>query len=91
MDVNGEKFQYHSLESLKNIGDISTLPFSLKILLENLLRHEDGENITRDDIQAMVNWDPTAIPEIEIAFTPARVLMQDFTRRPGCCRPCRNA
>ena len=83
MDVNGEKFQYHSLESLKNIGDISTLPFSLKILLENLLRHEDGENITRDDIQAMVNWDPTAIPEIEIAFTPARVLMQDFTGVPA--------
>jgi len=83
LDVNGEKFQYHSLESLKNIGDISTLPFSLKILLENLLRHEDGENITRDDIQAMVNWDPTAIPEIEIAFTPARVLMQDFTGVPA--------
>lgn len=83
LDVNGEKFQYHSLESLKNIGDISTLPFSLKILLENLLRHEDGENITKDDIQAMVNWDPTAIPEIEIAFTPARVLMQDFTGVPA--------
>lgn len=83
LDVNGEKFQYYSLESLKSTGDVSTLPFSLKILLENLLRYEDGENITKDDIQAMVNWDPIAIPETEIAFTPARVLMQDFTGVPA--------
>ncbi len=83
LDVNGKKYQYYSLERLNNIGDVAGLPFSLKILLENLLRHEDGQNITKDDIQSMVNWDPTAAPETEIAFTPARVLMQDFTGVPA--------
>jgi aconitase A len=52
------------------------LPFSLKILLENLLRHEDGVNVTRDDIEALLNWDAKAAPDTEIAFMPARV----------CCR-----
>jgi len=58
------------------------LPYSLKILLENLLRTEDGANITADHIRALGNWDPTADPSVEIQFTPARVLMQDFTGVP---------
>jgi len=58
------------------------LPYSLKILLENLLRTEDGANITADQIRALGNWDATAEPSVEIQFTPARVLMQDFTGVP---------
>src|SRR6187431_3144839 len=58
------------------------LPYSLKILLENLLRTEDGANITADDIRALANWDPSAEPSKEIQFTPARVVMQDFTGVP---------
>ena len=64
-------------------GDFATLPFTLKILLENLLRFEDGANVTADDITALVNWDPAATPDDEIAFTPARVILQDFTGVPA--------
>ncbi len=62
---------------------ISRLPFSLKILLENLLRHEDGVTVTRDDIKALANWNPKAQPDREIAFQPSRVLLQDFTGVPA--------
>ena len=65
-----------------NTVDAKTLPYSLKILLENLLRTEDGANITGEHINALVNWDPTAEPDVEIQFTPARVIMQDFTGVP---------
>ena len=58
------------------------LPYSLKILLENLLRTEDGETVTAGDVEALVNWDPKAVPTKEIHFTPARVLLQDFTGFP---------
>ena len=61
---------------------VDRLPFSLKILLENLLRFEDGVNVTRADIEALLKWDPKAPPRHEIAFTPARVIMQDFTGVP---------
>ncbi len=64
-------------------GAVDTLPYTLKILLENLLRHEDGLNITPDDITALANWDPNAEPSQEIAFTPARVILQDFTGVPA--------
>ena len=63
--------------------DIARLPFSLKILLENLLRNEDGESIRAEDIEALATWDPKAEPSKEIAFTPARVLLQDFTGVPA--------
>lgn len=62
---------------------IARLPFSLKILLENLLRNEDGVNVTRSDIDALLNYDPVARPSTEIAFTPARVILQDFTGVPA--------
>ncbi|WP_344990868.1 aconitase family protein, partial [Tsukamurella soli] len=58
------------------------LPYSLKVLLENLLRTEDGANVTAAQIQALADWDPSADPSIEIQFTPARVIMQDFTGVP---------
>jgi aconitate hydratase len=64
-------------------GDFATLPFTLKILLENLLRHEDGANVTAGDIEALANWNPNATPDQEIAFTPARVILQDFTGVPA--------
>ncbi len=70
---------------LDAIGDsrVEQLPYTLKILLENLLRHEDGENVTAEDIEALAAWDPKAEPETEIAFTPARVILQDFTGVPA--------
>ena len=64
-------------------GAVDDLPYTLKILLENLLRHEDGANITADDIEALANWDPGQEPDREIAFTPARVILQDFTGVPA--------
>jgi aconitate hydratase len=83
LDVNGKNYLYYSLKSLESVGPVSSLPFSLKILLENLLRYEDGIDINRDDILSMANWDASAAPDTEIAFTPARVLMQDFTGVPA--------
>ncbi len=80
LSVNGNNYEIFRLDSVKGAED---LPFSLKILLENLLRHHDGVNVTDEDIQAMANWDPKASPSTEIAFTPARVLMQDFTGVPA--------
>ena len=68
---------------LDAVSGSERLPYSLKILLENLLRHEDGKAVTKEDIEALANWDPEAQPRKEIAFTPARVLMQDFTGVPA--------
>jgi aconitate hydratase len=83
LTVNGQDYRYYSLEKLARQHDISRLPFSLKILLENLLRHEDGLDVTRSDIEALCNWDPKAKPSTEIAFTPSRVVLQDFTGVPA--------
>ena len=84
LNVNGEELDYFSLASQEGgLGSLDHLPFSLKILLENLLRHEDGEAVTAEDIQSMINWEPTRAPYQEIAFTPARVLLQDFTGVPA--------
>jgi len=81
LTINGE--QYH-INSLMGLGDkAKRLPFSLKVLLENLLRNEDGVNIKEQDIQALLDWDPKAKPSAEVAFTPARVVMQDFTGVPA--------
>lgn len=81
LTINGEQFHIYSLQGL---GDkVKRLPFSLKILLENLLRNEDGVNIKKDDIEALLNWDPNAKPTTEVAFSPARVVMQDFTGVPA--------
>ena len=78
----GRGYSYHRLGALPGWSD-SRLPFSLKILLENLLRHEDGSSVTKQDIGALLNWDPKAAPSTEIAYRPARVLMQDFTGVPA--------
>lgn len=79
LDVDGAEYEIFRLNKVEGS---EKLPFSLKILLENLLRTEDGENITKEQIQALANWDPSAQPNTEIQFTPARVLMQDFTGVP---------
>ncbi|HEY3808658.1 MAG TPA: aconitate hydratase AcnA [Steroidobacteraceae bacterium] len=75
----------YEIRSLATLGadQMARLPYSLKILLENLLRFEDGVNVTRADIEALLNWDPAAKPSYEISFTPARVIMQDFTGVPA--------
>ncbi|RAV33792.1 aconitase family protein, partial [Corynebacterium heidelbergense] len=73
----GEKS--YDIYRLSAVPGMDKLPYSLKVLGENLLRNEDGKNVTRDHIEAIANWDPTAEPSIEIQFTPARVIMQDFT------------
>ena len=83
-------FEIFSLAALKG-RNVARLPYSLKILLENLLRFEDGVNVTRDDIEAVLNWDPKAAPAYEIDFTPSRVIMQDFTGVPCHRRPGRDA
>ncbi|NND69714.1 MAG: aconitate hydratase, partial [Halioglobus sp.] len=82
LDVNGTRYDIFRLDAVDGI-DLARLPFSLKILLENLLRHEDGENVTRDDILAIAEWDAKAEPSQEISFTPARVILQDFTGVPA--------
>ncbi|MDE1154325.1 MAG: aconitate hydratase [Acidobacteriaceae bacterium] len=85
LNSGAQTVQYYSLPALAaKLGtDLSKLPFSLRILLENLLRHEDGKSVTADDIQFLANWDAEAEPAREIAYMPARVLMQDFTGVPA--------
>ena len=79
LEVSGKSYQIFDITKLQGQ---ESLPFSLKILLENLLRTEDGANITADQIRALAEWDPTSSSETEIQFTPARVIMQDFTGVP---------
>jgi aconitate hydratase len=83
LEVGDQSYQIFRLSAVTGDGlDVDSLPFSLKVLLENLLRTEDGANITADDIRALAGWDPEAEPDKEIQFTPARVIMQDFTGVP---------
>ena len=83
LDVNGKSYEIYRLDAVTGDGlDVDSLPYSLKVLLENLLRTEDGEDITADDIRAIAGWDADAEPDQEIQFTPARVIMQDFTGVP---------
>jgi len=82
LDVGGRSYTYASLPELDKRFDIKRLPYSMKVLLENLLRHEDGVNVTAREIEAVAKWDPNKEPDTEIAFLPARVLLQDFTGVP---------
>src|SRR5688572_14156928 len=82
LDVNGKTYAYSSLTKLGQRYDLAKLPYSMKILLENLLRHEDGVTVTPEHIEAVANWDAKAEPATEIAFMPARVVLQDFTGVP---------
>ncbi len=82
LEVDGKRYTYSSLSKLGEKYDIRRLPYSMKILLENLLRHEDGLNVTAKEIEAVAQWDATKEPDTEIAFMPARVVLQDFTGVP---------
>ncbi|HIF10321.1 MAG TPA: aconitate hydratase, partial [Sneathiellales bacterium] len=86
LDVNGASYEYYSLEAAAaaaDLGEIERLPVSLKVLLENLLRFEDGRSVTVDDVRAMGQWLDERKSDREIAYRPARVLMQDFTGVPA--------
>jgi aconitate hydratase len=83
LNVGDRSVEIFRLDALQAEYDVERLPFSLKVLLENLLRHEDGETVRRQDIEALARWDAKAEPSDEIAFMPARVLMQDFTGVPA--------
>lgn len=84
LEVNGKTFHYYSLpKAAEALGDISKLPASMKVLLENLLRNEDGSTVNEDDLKAMVDWQKDKKIDREIQYRPARVLMQDFTGVPG--------
>ena len=78
LDVGDKSYEIYRLSAVKGA---EKLPYALKVLTENLLRTEDGANVTKEHIEALANWDPNAQPSVEIQFTPARVIMQDFT---GC-------
>lgn len=80
LKVNGKDYEYYRLDAIKGSEN---LPFSIKVLLENLLRFEDNLTVNKEDIEALAAWDPKATPSKEIAFRPARVLMQDFTGVPA--------
>jgi len=83
LSVGDKSYEIFRLDALQSKFDVARLPFSLKILLENLLRNEDGEAIRAQDIEALAGWDANDEPSKEIAFTPARVVMQDFTGVPA--------
>jgi aconitate hydratase len=81
--VGERQYEIHRLDALQQRFDVARLPYSLKVLLENALRLEDGTAVTADDVEAIASWDAKAEPSIEIPFQPARVLMQDFTGVPA--------
>ena len=85
LEAGGRGFDYFDITALERqgVGSVSRLPYCLRILLENLLRFEDGTAVTRSDVEALLAWDPKAQPSREIAFTPSRVLLQDFTGVPA--------
>src|SRR6476661_6609601 len=84
LEAAGKRYAYFSIpKAAEALGDVSRLPFSMKVLLENLLRFEDGVTVTRDDLQAMADWLKERRINREIQYRPARVLMQDFTGVPA--------
>src|SRR5690349_22048664 len=84
LKVGDRSYTMHRLDAVqKAFPQAARLPFSLKILLENLLRTEDGVTVRAEDVEALARWDPKSKPSREIAFTPARVLLQDFTGVPA--------
>jgi aconitate hydratase len=83
LKVGDRSYEIFRLDALQSKFDVARLPFSLKVLLENLLRNEDGDSIRAQDVEALARWDANAEPSEEISFTPARVVMQDFTGVPA--------
>ncbi|HWH05478.1 MAG TPA: aconitate hydratase AcnA [Gaiellaceae bacterium] len=83
LEVGGERHEIFRLDALQSRYDVARLPYTLKILLENVLRHEDGETVTADDVEAVATWVASEDPSREISYSPARVLLQDFTGVPA--------
>src|SRR5437868_5179361 len=83
LEAGGKEHTIYRLDALQSQWDVARLPFSLKVLLENLLRTEGNGSVSKEDIEALAGWDAKADPSDEIAFTPARVVMQDFTGVPA--------
>ncbi|MEA2438892.1 MAG: aconitate hydratase, partial [Thermoleophilaceae bacterium] len=83
LEVGDQKHEIFRLDALQQKYDVARLPYSIKILLENLLRFEDGESVTAEDVENVAKWVARDEPSKEIAYTPARVLMQDFTGVPA--------
>src|SRR5919206_5110469 len=83
LEVGGRGYTIYRLDALQERFDVGRLPFSLKVLLENLLRNEDGVAVTAAHVEALARWDHNADPSVEIPFTPARVILQDFTGVPA--------
>ncbi len=83
LQVGGKEFEIFRLDALQEKFDVARLPYSIKVLLENVLRLEDGVSVSSDDVEAIASWDAAAEPSVEIPFQPARVLMQDFTGVPA--------
>ncbi len=83
LEVSGREYEIHRLDALQSKFDVARLPYSLKVLLENALRLEDGQSVSAGDVEAIATWEAAAEPSVEIPFQPARVLMQDFTGVPA--------
>jgi aconitate hydratase len=83
LTVGDAEYEIYRLDALQEQFDVARLPYSIKVLLENVLRLEDGESVTSDDVEAIAKWDAAAEPSVEIPYQPARVLMQDFTGVPA--------
>ncbi|WP_435102174.1 aconitate hydratase AcnA [Arhodomonas sp. AD133] len=83
LEVGDRSYEIYRLDALKGEHDVDRLPYSLKVLLENLLRKEDGQNVTAEHVKSLLAWNPKAEPSDQIAFTPARVVLQDFTGVPA--------
>src|SRR5262245_3828454 len=82
LKVGSKSYKYFNLKALEPTFELARLPYSYKILLENLLRHEDGQNVTKTDVEALAGADLKKLPNKDINFTPARVILQDFTGVP---------
>src|SRR5438045_7434592 len=83
LEVASNEYEIYRLDALQSKFDVARLPYSIKVLLENALRLEDGESVTAENVESIAIWDAAAEPSVEIPFQPARVLMQDFTGVPA--------
>ena len=82
LEVGGKTYEIYRIDALKDKGDVARLPFAMKVLLENLLRNEDGRSVRAADIEALASWDAKNAEAKEIGFMPSRVLLQDYTGVP---------
>ena len=84
-EVNGKSYNFYSLQALEtaNVGKVSRLPYSIKVLLESVLRQVDGRVITKEHVENLAKWGTNAVKEVDVPFKPSRVILQDFTGVPA--------